>query len=265
MVPARAIAAEQLGLPAEVQALCSEAEGLVLVAGGRGSGKSTLLTSFVDLINRTRSDHVITVESQIEFVHENNRSFVSQREVRGDSDAVAAAVRTACREEPDVLIVEDMRSPELVSLALEAAEAGRLVFGTVPAPSAVSALERMIEMFPPERREKVQASLASTLRGVVSQLLLRRLKGGRIAAREVLLNTPAVANLILEGKSFQLPAALENGRRVGMMPFAESLATLVRDGVVHPAHAYRRAPNRDQFLTILRREGIDVSIAERLA
>ena len=265
MVPPRAIAADQLGLPAEVQGLCSEAEGLVLVAGGRGSGKSTLLTSFVDLINRTRSDHVITVESQIEFVHENNRSFVSQREVRGDSDAVALAVRTACREEPDVLIVEDMRAPELVSLALEAAEAGRLVFGTVPAPSAVSAIERIIEMFPAERREKVQASLASTLRGVVSQLLLRKLKGGRIAAREVLLNSPAVANVILEGKSFQLPAALENGRRVGMMPFAESLATLVRDGIVHPAHAYRRAPNRDQFLAILRREGIDISNAERLA
>ena len=265
MVPSRAIAADQLGLPAEVQALCSEAEGLVLVAGGRGSGKSTLLTSFVDLINRTRSDHVIAIESQIEFVHENNRSFVSQREVRGDGDAMAAAVRAACREEPDVLVVEDLRTPELVSLALEAAESGRLVFGSVPAASAVAGLERIIEMFPPERREKVQASLAGALRGVVSQLLLRKLKGGRIAAREVLLNTPAVANLILEGKTFQLPAALENGRPSGMMPFAESLAALVRDGVVHPAHAYRRAPHRDQFLAILRRDGIDTSNAERLA
>ena len=265
MVPQRAISADQLGLPAEVQALCSEAEGLVLVAGARGSGKSTLLTSFVDLINRTRSDHVITIESQIEFLHENKRSFISQREVRGDNEAMAAAVRSACREEPDVLIVEDLRTPELFSLALEAADSGRLVFGSVPAPSAVLAIERIIEMFPPERREKVQASLAGALRGVVSQVLLRKLRGGRVAAREVLLNTPPVASLIMEGKTFQLPAALENGRRVGMMPFAESLAALVREGIVHPAHAYRKAPSREQFLTILRRDGVDVSVAERLA
>jgi twitching motility protein PilT len=265
MVPQRAISADSLALPAEVQALCSEADGLVLVAGGRGSGKSTLLTSFVDLINRTRSDHVITAESQIEFLHENKRSFISQREIRGDADAVAAAVRAAAREDPDVLIVEDLRSPDLVSLALDAAQSGRLVFASMPAPSAVSAIERVIEMFPPERREKAQALLAGTLRGVVSQVLLRKLRGGRVAAREVLLNTSTVANLILEGKAFQLPAAIESGRRHGMMPLAESLATLVREGVVHPSHAYRKAPNRDQFLSILRRDGMDTAIAERLA
>ena len=265
MLPPPAISSDQLGLPAEVQALCSEADGIVLVAGGRGSGKSTLLTSFVDLINRSRSDHVITIEPQIEFIHENKRSFISQRDVRGDGEAVAAAVRSACREDPDVLIVEDLRTPELVSLALEAAEAGRLVFASVPAPSAVSAIERVLEMFPAERRGKAQASLAGALRGVVSQILLRKLRGGRTAAREVLLNTPAVASLILEGKTFQLPAALENGRRHGMIPFAESLATLVRDGVVHTSHAFRKAPNREQFLAILRRDGIDTSTAERLA
>jgi twitching motility protein PilT len=265
MVPQRAISADQLVLPAEVQALCSEADGLVLVAGGRGSGKSTLLTSFVDLINRTRSDHVIAVESQIEFLHENRRSFVSQREIRGDADAVAAAVRAAFREDPDVLIIEDLRSPELVSLALDAAQSGRLVFGSISAPSAVSGIERIIEMFPPERREKAQALLAASLRGVISQVLLRKLRGGRVAAREVLLNTAEVANLILEGKAFQLPAAVEGGRRHGMMPLAESLATLVREGVVHPSHAYRKAPNRDQFLAALRRDGGDTAIAERLA
>ena len=265
LVPARAVSADHLGLPAEVQSLCSEADGLVLVAGGRGSGKSTLLTSFVDLINRTRSDHVITTEAQIEFVHENKRSFISQREVRGDADAVAAVVRAALREDPDVLIVEELRTPELVSLALEAAESGRLVFGSVPAVSAVSAIERVLEMFPPERREKTQASFASALRGVVSQILLRKVRGGRVAAREVLLNTPAVANLILEGKTFQLPAALESGRRFGMTTFAESLAALVREGTVHPSHAYRKAPNREQFLALLRREGVDPSVAERLA
>jgi twitching motility protein PilT len=248
-----------------VQALCTEADGLVLVAGGRGSGRSTLLASFVDLVNRTRSDYVITAESQIEFVHENKRSFISQREVRGSGEAVAAAVRAGCREEPDVLLIEDLRTPELLSLALEAAESGRLVFGAVPAASAVSAVERVIEMFPAERREKVQLSLAGALRGIVSQVLLRKLTGGRIAAREVLINTPAIANLIAEGKTFELHAALDAGRRQGMTPFSESLAALVREGTVHPPHAFRKAPDREHFLAVLRRDGMDAAIAERLA
>jgi twitching motility protein PilT len=263
MVPARAISADQLGLSAEVQALCSEADGLILVTGGRGSGKSTLLTSFVDLINRTRSDHIITTESQIDFVHDHKRSFISQREVRGE-DAMVSAVRAACREEPDVLIVEDLRTQELAALALDAAESGRLVFASVPGLSTPSALERLIELFPVERREKVQASLAGTLRGIVSQVLLRKLRGGRVAAREVLINTPAVAGLIMEGKTFQLPAALEHGRASGMISFAESLASLVREGTVHPAHAHRKAPNRDQFVAALRRSGVDTAVAERL-
>ncbi len=263
MVPARAIAADQLGLSAEVQALCSEADGVVLVTGGRDSGRSTLLTSFVDLINRTRADHIITVESQIDFVHESKRSFISQREVRGE-DAMVGAVRSACREEPDVLVIEDMRSHEVAALALEAADAGRLVFASVPGLSTSSAIERLIELFPAERREKAQASLASSLRGVVSQVLLRKLRGGHVAAREVLLNTPAVAGLIMEGKTFQLSSAIESGRRAGMVSFAESLASLVREGVVHPSHAYRKAPSREQLIATLHRDGVDTSIAERL-
>ena len=263
MVPARAIAADQLGLSGEVQSLCSEADGIVLVTGGRDSGRSTLLTSFVDLINRTRADHIITVESQIDFVHESKRSFISQREVRGE-DAMVGAVRSACREEPDVLVIEDIRSHEVATLALEAADAGRLVFASVPGLSTSSAIERLIELFPAERREKAQASLASSLRGVVSQVLLRKLRGGRVAAREVLLNTPPVAGMIMEGKTFQLSSAIENGRRAGMMSFAESLATLVREGVVHPSHAYRKAPSREQLIAALHRDGVDTSIAERL-
>jgi twitching motility protein PilT len=263
MVPARAIAADQLALSAEVQALCSEADGLVLVTGLRGSGKSTLLTSFIDLINRTRSDHVITTEPQIDFVHEPKRSFISQREVRGE-EAMVTAVRAASREEPDVLLIEDVRTQELATLAIDAAEAGRLVFASVPGHSTASAIERLIELFPAERREKVQASLAGSLRGVVSQVLLRKLRGGRVAAREVLLNTPAVSALIAEGRIFQLPAALESGRGAGMISLAESLAALVREGTVHPAHAYRKAPNRDQFLAALRRNGVDAAVAERL-
>jgi twitching motility protein PilT len=263
MVPPRAIAADQLGLSAEVQGLCSEADGLVLVTGGRDSGRSTLLTSFVDLINRTRADHIITLESQIDFVHESKRSFISQREVRGE-DALGGSLRSACREEPDVLVIEDIRSHDVAALALEAAETGRLVFASVPGLSTSSAIERLIELFPADRREKAQASLAGSLRGIVSQVLLRKLRGGRIAAREVLLNTPAVAALIMEGKTSQLSSAIENGRRAGMVSFAESLASLVREGVVHPSHAYRKAPSREQLIAALHRDGVDTTIAERL-
>ena len=265
MIPPKAISADQLGISSEVQALCAQPDGLVLVTGARASGKSTLLSAFVDLINRTRSDHVITIESQIGFVHESRKSFVSQREVRGNSETAASAVRSAFREDPDVLVIEDMRTPEIVSAALEAAESGRLVFGSVSAVSTVAAIDRLIEMFAPDRRPQAQTSLASALRGVVAQTLLRKVKGGRIAAREVLLNTPAVASLILEGKTFQLPVALASGRRHGMMPLADSMAALVREGTVHAAEAYRKAPDRETLLAALRRDGVDTSFAERLA
>jgi twitching motility protein PilT len=265
MVPARAIAADQLGLASELQALSTEADGLVLVAGGPDSGRSTLLTSFVDLINRTRSDFVIALESHIGFFHENKRSFISQREVRGGAEGMAAALRSAMREDPDVLVVEDLRTPELIALALEAAHAGKLVFASITAATAAGAVERVLEAFPPDRREKALATLASTLRGVMAQVLLRRLKGGRVAAREVLVNTPAVASLILDGRTSQLHTALESGHRYGMMTFAESLARLVREGVVHPSHAFRKAPDREQFLAAIKRDGVDATIAERLA
>ena len=265
MLPARAIAADQLGLPSELQALSTEADGLVLVAGAPDSGRSTLLTSFVDLINRTRSDFVISLESRIEFVHENKRSFISQREVRGGAEGLAAALRSAMREDPDVIVVEDLRTPELIALALDAAHAGKLVFASIPAATAAGVVERVLEAFPADRREKAQATLAGTLRAVMAQVLLRRLKGGYVAAREVLINTPAVASFILDGRTSQLHTALESGHRYGMMTFAESLARLVREGVVHPSHAFRKAPDREQFLAAIKRDGVDATIAERLA
>jgi twitching motility protein PilT len=265
MIPPRAISADQLGLPPEVQALCAQPDGLVLVTGARASGKSTLLSAFIDLINRTRSDHVISIESQINFAHESRKSFVSQREVRGDAEAAAAAVRSAFREDPDVLVIEDLRTAEIVSVALEAAESGRLVLASLSAPSTIAAIERLIELFSPERRAHAQTSLGGALRGVVAQVLLRKVKGGRIAAREVLLNTPAVSSLILEGRTFQLPVALDSGRRHGMVPLTDSLAALVREGTVHVAEAYRKALDQEALLAVLKRDGIDTSFAERLA
>ncbi len=153
----------------------------------------------------------------------------------------------------------------MVVAALEAAESGRLVFGSVPAPSTIAALDRIIEMFPVDRRGQAQTSLAESLRGVVAQVLLRRVRGGRIAAREIFLNTPVVAGLILEGKTFQLPVALDSGRRHGMVPLTDSLAALVREGTIHAAEAYRKALDRAALLAALKRDGVDTSFAERLA
>ncbi len=265
MFPPRAISADQLALTPEVQALCQQSDGLVLVTGARASGKSTLLNAFVDLINRTRSDHLITIESQIGFVHESRRSFISQRETRGDAELAATFARAALREDPDVMMIEDLKSTEIVAAALEAAESGRLVLASVSASSTIGALERLIEVFPADRRAKARTSLATALRGVVAQVLLRRVKGGRIAAREILLNTPAVSQLVLEGKMFQLPVALDSGRRHGMVPLTDSLAAHVRDGTVHVAEAYRKALDRAALVALLKREGIDTSFAERLA
>ena len=265
MLPARALSVEQLGLSRTIQALCDESEGLVLVTGPRASGKSTLVSAFVDLINRARADHVITLESQIVFVHESRRSFVSQRELRGTSEDLVAAARAALREDPDVLVIEDLRSADLASVALEAGGSGRLVFGALPAAGATAALERVIDQFSAERRAQAQTALAATLRAIVAQVLLRKIGGGRVAAREVLLNTRAVAALIAEGRTSELAHAIESGRKLGMAPLNDALVGFVRSGAVDPAEAYRKAYDRDGLLAQLRREGVDTSFVERLA
>jgi twitching motility protein PilT len=232
MIPARAISAERLGLSREIQGLCAEAEGLLLVTGPRSSGKSTLISAFVDLINRTRSDHVITLENQIKFVHESILSLVSQREVRGDNAEWIAAARAALRETPDVLVIEDLRSPEVATLALDTAQSGHLVIGALTAHTTAEAVDRIINQTPLERRPKIQLGLAEALRGVVGQVLLRKSGGGRVAARELLLNTSAVANLIAEGKTSQLPMAIDGGRKHGMVSLNDALASFVQGGIV---------------------------------
>jgi twitching motility protein PilT len=265
MLPPRAISAEQLGLSKEIQALSALPDGLVLLAGPRASGTSTVVAAFVDLVNRTRSEHVVTIESQILFLHEAKRSFVSQREVRGRGDEIAAAARAALREDPDVLVIEELASADAVVAAVEAAQSGRLVFGGLRAASSEAALERLLEQAPAERRPQLRSALASSLRGVIVQALLRKRGGGRVAARELLLNTPAVAALIAEGNLLQIRAALQTGRKLGMVPLNDALAGLVRAGIVDPGEAYRNAADRDGLVAQLRREGIDTSFVERLA
>ena len=257
--------ADHLGLSREIQALCNEPDGLVIVAGPRASGKSTLLSAFVDRINRTRADHVITIESRVRTLHEHRHALISQREVDGDGAAIARAARAALREGPDVLVLDDARAPETIAVAIDAARAGRLVFASLPAPSAAAAVERLADAFPVDRRPQVRALLSGALRAVISQVLVPAAGGGRVGAREVLLSSPPVAQLILDGAYAQVPVAIEGGRRLGMRTLTDSLVAHVRDGGVEPAAAIAAAPDRRALIAALQQEGIDVSELERFA
>lgn len=265
LIPSRLASADQLGLSRDIQALVGEREGLILVAGPRMSGKSTLVSAFIDLVNRTRADYIISLETEIKFIHENRKAVVSQREVRGDAEGMLASARAALRENPDVLVIDDLRTPDLIAAAIEAADSGHLVIGAVTAHTASAAVARLIETSPSDRQTQMALAAAETLRGVVAQALLRKSGGGRVAAREVLLNTPSVAALIAEGKIGQLQPAIESGRKYGMVPMNDALLAFVQSGAVDAREAYRKAYDRMAFLEQLRREGIDTSFVERLA
>jgi twitching motility protein PilT len=261
----RGISAEQLGLPREIQALALEPDGLVLVAGPRSSGKRTLMSAFVDLINKKRREHIITLESEISVAHDRVGGLVSQREVRGGADEMLAEARAALREDPDVLVIENLRTPDLMHLALDAAARGHLVIGGLPASSAADAIDRIIDLYPAEHRRPVQLALAQSLRGVVAQVLLKKQGGGRVAAREVLLTTAAVRSLLAEGKTSQLPLAIEGGRGAGMAPLNDALVGFVQNGSVDVREAYRQARDRPGFLALLKRQGLDASALEQYA
>jgi twitching motility protein PilT len=263
MMPVRAVSTEQLGLTREVQSLAIEPEGIVLIAGPRLSGKRTMISAFIDLMNRTRRDHIITIENEINVVHERGTSFISQREVRGSHEEVESVARAALREDPDVIVIESMRTAPMINVALEAAASGQLVIGGFPAHDTTSAIDRIINLYPPEYRRQVQLAMAENLRGVVAQVLVRKNGGGRLAAREILLNNPAVAGIIAEGRTSQLPIAIEGGRRQGMQPLNDALAGLVQSGSVDVREAYRRASDRGGFLALLKRLGMDTALIER--
>jgi twitching motility protein PilT len=265
MIATKAATAEQLGLAREVQALATESQGLVLVAGPRASGKSTLLSALVDLVNRQRAEYVISLERQIRLVHDNKQALVSQREIRGGADDSVNAARLALRESPDVLVVDDLVSSHMVPLLLTAAAEGLLVFVSITAPSAAVAVERFVELAPPEMRKAVQSAMAESFRGAVAQVLLKKAGGGLVAAREVLLATAPVTRVIGEGQLAQLPLTLEGGRKHGMVSFNEAIVDFVRAGTVDVREAFRKAPDRDRLLESLKRNGIDTSAVERLA
>jgi len=263
-IATRAATAEQLGLSREVLALATEPQGLVLVAGAHGTGKSTLVSALVDLVNRQRAEYVVTLERQIRLVHDNRAAIVSQREIRGGGDEALSATRAALRENPDVLVVDDLVSAQMVPLLLDAASEA-LVLVSITAPSTIEAVERFVELAPADLRPGVQAAMAETFRGAVAQVLLKKAGGGRVAAREVLLATAAVTRVISDGVPGQLQIALEGGRKYGMVPLADAVVALVQSGVVDVREAFRKSPDRDRLLAGLKRAGIDTSAVERLA
>jgi twitching motility protein PilT len=264
ITPFRVISTDELGLSREVQSLAFEPQGLVLVAGPRSSGKRTILSALVDLINRTRRAHVVTIEREVNFVHAHGYSVVSQREVRGNDRDVLAAAHVALREEPDVLVLERIRSAALITTALEAAASGVLVIGGFSARDATESIDRLINLQTSECPPRhAQLALADNLRGVIAQVLLATGGGARVAAREVLLNTGWVHKAIADGRASELPLAIHAGRQYGMVPITDALVHYVRNGIVDVGEAYRHVADRVGFLELLKRQGIDTSTIER--
>ncbi len=258
-IPATVATVEYLGITPEVQNLCFLTNGLVLVTAPTGSGKSTTLGALVDLINRSRNDHVITIEDPIEFVHENKKCVITQRQVGVHTASFKSALRAALREDPDIVLVGELRDLETISIALETAETGHLVFGTLHTTTAVGTVDRVIDQFPADRQEQIRVMLADTLKGVISQTLCKKIGGGRVAAREILLSLPAVSNLIRENKAFQIPSVMQTSRKLGMILLNDVLADLVDQGQIEPKEGYMKATDKQAFLNTLKNRGHDTS------
>jgi twitching motility protein PilT len=238
LLPTRILTVEQLGLPPQVIRFAELERGLVVVTGPPGSGKSTTLAAIVDHINRTRRKHVITLEDPIEYIHANQQCLMNQREVGRNTRSFSDALRAALREDPNVILVGEMRDRDSLSLAISAAETGQLVLGSLHTQSAIATVDRILDAFPADQQNQVRTQLAESLRGVVAQRLLKRADGrGRVAAVEILFGTHAVANLIREKKTFQLASVMQTGRRDGMQTFEDGVVQLVRAGIVRPEDA----------------------------
>ncbi|MDW8372089.1 MAG: type IV pilus twitching motility protein PilT [Planctomycetota bacterium] len=257
-IPDKILSAEQLGLPPGVMRLCDFKKGLVLVTGPTGSGKSTTLAAMIDHINATRKEHIITIEDPIEFVHPMKQCLVNQREVHNHTKSFAAALRAALREDPDIVLVGEMRDLETTRIAIETAETGHLVFGTLHTSTAASTVDRIINQFPAEEQEQIRLMLAGSLRGVVSQTLLKKKGGGRCAALEILFVTSGIASLIREGKTFQIPSAMQTGAKYGMQLLNDALEARVKSGEVEPLEVWEKAIDKDDIAKRLKALGIDV-------
>ncbi len=259
-IPMEIVTAEKLGLSKEVLDLCFLSKGLVLVTGPTGSGKSTTLCALVDFINRNRKDHIITIEDPIEFVHAKKSCLINQREVHIHTKSFSNALRAALREDPDIVLVGEMRDLETIGIAIETAETGHLVFGTLHTTTAASTVDRIIDQFPADRQSQIRTMLASSLKGVISQTLCKKAKG-RVAAMEVLLVNSAVSNLIREGKIYQIPSVMQTAKGQGMVMLNDALFKLVVEKQVAPEEAYVKAIDKQGLLTMFKSKGITVKLS----
>jgi len=255
-IPSTILTCDQLGLPKAIRDLCFLSKGLVLVTGPTGSGKSTTLAAMIDLINKSRSDHIITIEDPIEFVHKSQRCLVHQREVGHHTESFKRALRAALREDPDIILVGEMRDLETISIAIETAETGHLVFGTLHTTTAMSTVDRIIDQFPADRQAQIRTMLASSLKGVVAQTLCKKKPKGRVAALEVLIATKAVSALVREGKTHQLMSQMQMGGKYGMRLLNDALCELVQKGLVDPHEAYLKAVEKEALVAQFQHMGI---------
>jgi twitching motility protein PilT len=260
VIPSKILTADQLGLSQHILNLCHLNKGLILVTGPTGSGKSTTLCAMIDYINRTRPDHIITIEDPIEFVHDNQTCLINQREVRTHTDSFKDALRAALREDPDIILVGELLDLETVAIAIETAETGHLVFGTLHTTTAASTVDRVIDQFPSDRQAQIRIMLSESLKGVIAQTLCRKIGGGRAAALEVLIATQAVSNLIREGKTFQIPSIMQVNKANGMVSLNDALMDLVTKKIVEPAEAYAKAVDKAGFDAALKRAGISLGV-----
>jgi len=243
----------QLGLADPIRRLADLSKGLVLVTGPTGSGKSTTLAAIIDLANQRRSDHILTIEDPIEFVHPRKNCLVNQREVGTHTESFKSGLRAALREDPDIVLVGEMRDLETIAIALETAITGHLVFGTLHTSSAIGTIDRIVDQFPPDRQQQIRVMLADSLKASISQTLLKKVGGGRIAAIESLFITPAIANLIREGKNFQITSAMQTGRAYGQKLMNDALMELLQAKQIEPMEAYMKCPDKETFMATLKR------------
>lgn len=261
-IPSTILTCEQLGLPPVVARLATLPRGLVLVTGPTGSGKSTTLAAIIHEANRARKEHILTIEDPIEFVHNSDRAIVNHREVGLHTRSFAAALRGALREDPDIIMVGEMRDLETISLAIEASATGHLVFGTLHTTSAAKTVDRVIEVFPVTQQEQIRNTLADGLRAVVAQNLFKRIdKKARFAALEIMIATPAVRNLIREGKTYQIPSTMQTGKQFGMQTLDDAIMDILSKKMISPEDAYNKCNDKAKFRPFLKKDPTDFTEA----
>jgi twitching motility protein PilT len=260
VIPEEILTAEQLKLPSAVTDFCFLSKGLVLVTGPTGSGKSTTLAAMIDHINKSRADHIITIEDPIEFVHPDHKCLINQREVGGHTESFKRALRAALREDPDIILVGEMRDLETIEIAIETAETGHLVFGTLHTTTAASTVDRIIDQFPSDRQAQIRTMLATSLKGVVAQTLCKKKTKGRVAALEILVVNSAISSQIREGKTHQIGSTMQMGVKLGMCTLNDSLGRLVETGEVSAEEAYIKSVDKEGFKMKLNNLGVTLNL-----